>query len=173
MNFFKKIWHRRREQKPRPLRIEGVKTTLTPAPDDGELAAQALLESLIYGDKATRRKVINRKARKPAGPGDRHDADYYRQLSDRIRDARQEEARLATRYVAFCEQELHSGGTPPAELEGGLYRHLDTVEREDGDLKRRWQHCLAECIVRKTNAPIEREEGRPQVTATEDMGKKD
>ena len=37
-------------------------------------------------------------------------------------------------------------------LEAELYKRVDTVEREQGDLKRRWQHCLADIIVRRMKA---------------------
>ena len=40
---------------PEPLRIEGVTTKMTPHPDDAEVAAQALLESLSDPDAASRK----------------------------------------------------------------------------------------------------------------------
>ncbi len=43
---FWKIFRRKGTREPRPLRIDGVKTTMTPEPDDAELAAQALLETM-------------------------------------------------------------------------------------------------------------------------------
>ena len=36
-----------------------------------------------------------------------------------------------------------------ATLERGLYKHQDAVEREGGELLRRWQKCLAETILNK------------------------
>ena len=152
MNFLKYIKRgKAREQKPlpKPLRIEGVKTVMTPEPDDAELAAQALLESL-YSPQC---------GQPSTGDGDRkkggeevRDAAYYRSLADRIRAAHEAEARAALRYVSYCEQELKTADAQKlAELERGLYRYLDTVEREKGGLKARWQHALAEVIVGQMN----------------------
>ena len=124
-----------------PFRMEGVRIVMTPRPDDAELAAQALLETLCE-------KLGRSRRGKQADPG-QGTPEYYRLLSRRIQDGRAAESRAALRIVAYTEQELQSGGTPPSELEAGLYRHFDAVEREGGDLLRRWQHCLAECIVRQ------------------------
>jgi hypothetical protein len=166
MEFFKRIFRRRKQFKaqPKQLRIDGVKTTLTPTPDDAELAAQALLESRIYGDKE------QRKATKKAKP-QQGTAEYYRELSDRIRATHEQDVHAATRYVAYVEQELarvngamerqSDGATesvdsevresvnPYTDLEHGLFKHQDTVEREGGELLKRWQKCLAECILRQ------------------------
>ena len=38
---------RKEHREAQPLRIEGCRTHLTPEPDDAELAAQALLESIV------------------------------------------------------------------------------------------------------------------------------
>lgn len=149
MKLFKNIFRRKVMKDPvRTMRIDGVKTALTPAPDDAELAAQALLETMCDGRSRRKEERDKKKHRSSKA----HDAAYYRQLSDRVREARKEESRLATRYVAYCEQELQSGGTPPTELEEGLFRHQTAAERDGGELKRRWQHCLAECVVRQMAA---------------------
>lgn len=81
-------------------------------------------------------------------------AAYYKQLAFRIRQAH-EEARLRTvRFMAFVEQELKKSDLPMTGegslgmLEAELYKQTDTVEREGGELKNRWQHCLATVTVR-------------------------
>lgn len=120
---------------------------MTAAPDDSELAAQALLESRIYGDKDQRRKA--RKTSEPA----QGTPEYYQHLSQKIRDSRAAERRLTMRYLSYCEEqlalpkELYVGQID--EMEQELYKRQDVAEREGGELLRRWQHCLAECIVRQ------------------------
>ena len=148
MNFIKKILCRRKQFKPQPrqLRIDGVKTTLTPTPDDAELAAQALLESRIYGDKTQRRKKQTLPQPLPQKEGER-DAEYYRQLSEKIKESHAADARSATRFVAYVEEQLKDQASDFAELEHGLFKHQDTVEREGGELLKRWQKCLAECLL--------------------------
>lgn len=129
---------------PKPLRIEGAVTTMTPEPDDAEMAALALFESL--SPDPSPKKKGGKKQTEPH-PAEKGTAEYYHALAERVHEVRAAEVRMAMRYVAYCEQELlHNPQL--AELERGLYRHLDTVEREGGELKRRWQHCLAEVIVR-------------------------
>ena len=129
---------------------------LTPEPDNAELAAQALLESMCDG--RGKKEDAGRKRQ----PSDTHDTAYYHQLADRIQAAHAAEIRAALRYVAYCEQELQKmeEGMGKMEddrqasviehLERDLYRHLGTVEREGGELKKRWQNCMAECVVRQT-----------------------
>lgn len=146
MNFLKYI-KKGKAREPKPLRIKGVTTELTPEPDDAELAAQALLESLASPKREQAR--TDSEDRKKDGTGQR-DAGYYRSLADTIREAHEAEARAAMRYVAYCEQELPTANIETlAQLERGLYRYTDTVEREKGDLKARWQHCLADVIVKQ------------------------
>ena len=152
------IFRRQERSNPLPLRIEGCVTALTPQPDDAELAAEALLESLAAhpnhknGIKKLRGDGKSAKEKEP----EKGTAAYYRRLSDRICECREIEARLATRYVSYCEMELKNPLMPlgqVASLERELYRRLDIVEREGGDLKRRWQHCLATVTVRLMNVP--------------------
>lgn len=152
MNFIKKIFCRRKQFNPQPkqLRIDGCKATLTPTPDNAELAAQALLESRIYGDK-TQRKAA--KKRQPSAivhqPSSTHDAQYYQELSEKIKESREHDARMATRYVSYVEEQLKDQASDFAELEHGLYKYQDAVEREGGELLKRWQKCLAECILKQ------------------------
>ena len=130
-----------------PLRIEGVApAAMTPEPDDAELAAQALLELL-----AGRAPGKEDGAERP----EEGTAEYYRLLADRIRQAHAKAELRTRRFVAWCEQELKRGDIPLdgkdslAQMETELYKRIDTVDREGGELKRRWQHCLAEVIVRR------------------------
>ena len=154
MNFIRRIFNRKvfrghGQREPKPLRIEGVKTPMTPQPDDAELAAQALLESLAQKP---------RKAKDRPEPG-QGTPEYYRQLSEKIRQTRAAEARLTMRYLAYCEEqlalpnELYVGQV--GEMERELYKRQDVAEREGGELLRRWQHCLAEVIVRQMSAASE------------------
>jgi len=86
------------------------------------------------------------------------DAAYYRQLADRIRQAHEAATQRTLRFVAFVEQELQKPSLPlsgPGSLgllEAELYKRLDVIERRGGELKKRWQHCLATVIVRRMQA---------------------
>jgi len=139
-----------------PLRIEGVKPApLTPEPDDAELAAQALLETLASpeqnrNDDISEYRNNEKQDGKTAQP---RDAAYYHALADRIRTARTAEARLVMRLLASVEEQL---AEPTAlyrgqwgDTERKLYRAMDIAEREGGELHRRWQHCLANVLVRR------------------------
>lgn len=133
---------------PRPLRIEGVTPApLTAEPDDAELAAQALLESLSG--------IAHRKPDPEAQEGT---AAYYRQLAGKIRLAHEAAVLRAMRFMAFVEQELQKPDLPVSGpgslglLEAELYKRIDVIERAGGELKRRWQHCLADVTVRLMQA---------------------
>lgn len=164
MNFVRRIF-KRKEFKPQPkqLRMDGVKTEMTAEPDDAELAAQALLESMTDGGSKPQ-KSDKESMPKSDHP---HDADYYRRIADHIRQAHEVSRTRALRFVAFCEQELKKKDLPmtgPGSLgllERELYKRIDTVEREGGDLLQRWQHCLAEVIVRQNKASGEGDDSRP------------
>ena len=164
-----------------PLRIEGVKPApLTPEPDDAELAAQALLESMCdvrskkedgrckmedvrskMEDVNHQSSAISHHTSKSHHPSkSHHTSEYYHALADRIRTARSAEARLTMRLLASVEEQL---AEPTAlykgqwgDTEHKLYRAMDIAEREGGELKSRWQHCLANVIVRRMEE--EREE---------------
>ena len=160
-----------------PLRIEGTKPApLTPEPDDAELAAQALLESMCdvrskmedvrdaAADAHQPSAIIHQPSKShqpiPADAPTRslsaishHTSEYYHALADRIRTARTAEARLVMRLLASVEEQL---GEPTAlyrgqwgDTERKLYRAMDVAEREGGELHRRWQHCLANVLVRQ------------------------
>lgn len=138
---------------PVPLRIEGVKPApLTPEPDDAELAAQALLESMC--DVRSKMEDVRDVAADAHQPSVR-DAQYYHALADRIRLARDQATLRTMRFVTWCEHELEKRDLPIegkgslAQMEAELYKRIDTIERVGGELKRRWQHCLANVIVRR------------------------
>ena len=166
MNFIRRMFKRKvfrgnGQREPRPLRIEGVKTAMTPQPDDAELAAQALLESKKHQSSS----IIHQPSSHQ--PSDVHDVAYYKQLSERIKASRAAEARMTMRYLAYCEDKLkmydgrrmtddvESQSSAVAEMERGLYKRQTIAEREGGELLRRWQHCLAEVIVRQMPAESE------------------
>lgn len=151
MNTIKKLLHNilrigsQQRCEPQPLSVKGyARAPLTPEPDDDELAAQALLEILAgagRGDDA--------KTEEP----EKGTAEYYEALAEKIRRAHVAERKAAMRATAYCEERLQQGrltdsGEGSAEaITAVLYSHLDTVDREGGELKRRWQHCLAEATV--------------------------
>ena len=134
-----------------PLRIEGIgPAPMTPEPDDAELAAMAYLEYSVLPPKLGGNQRGLRSALPLGSSKNKHTAkpqtqEYYQQLSKRVQDGRALEARLALRYVAYCEEMLKEA--PDADTLGtlmqGLFKHQDAAEREGGELKRRWQHCVA------------------------------
>ena len=132
-----------------PLRIEGVRTRLTPEPDEKEVGAMALLEMMRGGGKNERNGRDGRDGKAAPQKGT---AEYYRTLSEKIREAHAAERRMALRCIAYTEQELALPHPDLAALENGLFRHITTIEREKGDLKERWQHCLADITVRQMRA---------------------
>jgi len=160
MKWFKNIFRHKEKQEPQPLRIEGVPPApLTAEPDDAELAAAAFLEHMC--DVRGKREDVEGK-RQPSAvnrqASDVHDVKYFRALAERIRQAHDATRLRTMRLVAFCEQELKKADLP---LEGPgslgllnveLMKRIDTIERVGGDLKRRWQHCLAEVTVRLMQA---------------------
>lgn len=165
MNFIRRIFNRKifrghGQREPKPLRIEGVRTTMTPAPDDAELASAALLESLASPmDNGKWTMGNSRRGRKGKTEPKQGTPEYYRQLSEKIRQTRAAEARLTMRYLTYCEEqlalpkELYVGQI--GEMEAELYKRQAIAEREGGEQLRRWQHCLAECIVRQMSAASE------------------
>lgn len=143
---------------------------MTPEPDDAEKAAAALLDSLS-DDRENRAKEIDTFS--PDGEAGR---GLYLALSERIREGREMEERVCLRWLTYCEQQLKAHKTlpvregssgakntsearlssPTGEREDGLlfslqrelYARQDIADRVGGELKNRWQHCLAEVTVR-------------------------
>lgn len=149
MSIFK---HKQKPSKPEPLHVNGVKpATITAAPDDREIAAQALLE--LMTDKHPTKPQADNKPQASV-----HDRRYYDRLADRIGKAHVASRRRTQRFVTFCEYQLQKHDLPVTGdgslqlLEVELYKRIDIVEREGGDLKTRWQHCLAEVTVRLMTA---------------------
>lgn len=179
MTIFKKIFHRKprgndpkADAAPQPLRIEGVpEAPFTPEPDDAELAAEAVLELMIRGGQSNRSTPGNQNTQSNQNNPTAQTADYYRQLASRIREAHAKAARQATRFIYNCELELQKPLLPlygPGSvqlLETELYKRIDVVDREGGELKRRWQHCLAEVTIRLMNAQPQEE--KPHTDNTE------
>ena len=133
---------------------------MTPEPDDAELAAQAILETLASDSRVSsfKSKVSSKKKKTPETRNlkpETRDAKYYNDLASRIRQAHEAARQRTLRFVTFCEEQLQQKDLPDVGkgslslLEAELYKRIDTVEREGGDLKRRWQHCLAEVTVRR------------------------
>lgn len=155
MKSLKNIFHKKQKQEPKPLRVEGVKPApMTPEPDDAELAAAALLEHMSEIKGASRNNDMPESRDSDKMKDAPHDAAYFKALAERIRKAH-ESARLRTqRFLAFCEQELKKPDLPkegPGSLgllRAELFKRLDVVDRHDGELKTRWQHCLAMVLVR-------------------------
>ena len=185
MKFFKNLFLRKPHGNPlplgggregaAPLRIEGIpEAPFTAEPDDAELAAQALLELMAQQAQKTR------EGRKAAGsapvgsPDGEMGAAYYRALASRIREAHAKAALQATRFIYNCELELQKphlplyGGGSVQMLETELYKRIDIIEREGGELKRRWQHCLAEVTVRLMNSTPQEEKSHTGNTEKKD-----
>lgn len=167
-----------KQVEPQPLRIEGVKDApLTAEPDERELAAQALLEVIAERRNAKKHDKSHEthKSHRPheTQKEERRDAAYYRRLSRKIQAAHEASRLRLTRFLAFCEWKLKDKHLPwygegsVALLETELYKRLDVVEREGGELKTRWQHCLADVTVRMMQAPPS-----PEHTETEEVTQK-
>ena len=154
-------WFHKKQQKeePRPFRVAGITDApITPVPDDAELAAEALMDSLASAAAKPQHSKKGATAEPPHT--EKGTVAYYEHLAEKIRSAHITAAQHTTRFVAWVEEELKKPNLPmngPGSLpllEAELYKRIDTVEREGGELKQRWQHCLAEVTVRimeKTN----------------------
>lgn len=177
---------RRNKQKepeiPQPLKIDGVgEAPITMEPDNAELAAQALLEVMIDKQKRRRKKSdIYEASCKDGKSGESVESDkpntlqtseYYHQLSDRIRKAYASSRQRTLRFLCYCEQQLRNQDIPlyGADslniMQAELYKRIDVVDREGGDIKARWQHCLAEVTLRQMEASArsdEAEEGKEE-----------
>lgn len=153
-SWLKKLFHRDHSQhtKPQRLAVEGVPAApLTPEPDDAELATEMLLDVLEKGESRDGNgKEKGEEGKKKEG----RDSAYYNAMAERIKNAQAIASFRATRFVAWCEDQLKRPDLPvtgPGSLQlmdAELYKRIDTVERMGGELKRRWQHCLAEVTVR-------------------------
>lgn len=171
---FRNLFNRKRKDtpqepatEPQTLAIEGIpQAPLTPEPDEAELAAQALLELMAAKQHGNRHgKGARRNNDITASPDNEKEeavtprtASYYRHLARKMREAREATQLRVTRFLAFVEQELKKPNLPTygdgslGLLEAELYKRIDIVEREGGELKRRWQRCLALVTVRLMDA---------------------
>lgn len=180
------IFFRQNRQKepetPQPLKIDGVgEAPVTMEPDNAELAAQALLEVMIDKQKQRRKKSdiydkseTSVKSDKSGStkPDFLQTSEYYHQLSDRIRQAYASSRHRTLRFLCYCEQQLRNQDIPlyGADslnlMQAELYKRINVVDREGGDIKARWQHCLAEVTLRQIEASArsddEDEEGKEE-----------
>ena len=177
------IFRRNRQKKPetpQPLKIDGVgEAPMTMEPDKVELAAQALLEVMIDKQKRRRKKSdvsdkseTSEKSGESGKPNTLQTSEYYHQLSDRIRKAYASSRQRTLRFLCYCEQQLRNQDIPlyGADslniMQAELYKRIDVVDREGGDIKARWQHCLAEVTLRQIEASArsddEDEEGKEE-----------
>ncbi|MDY5183185.1 MAG: hypothetical protein SPK35_05725 [Prevotella sp.] len=179
------IFRRNRQKEPetlQPLKIDGInETPMTMEPDKAELAAQALLEVMLDKQKRRRKKADVSEASDKAGKSDEsgesgkpntlQTSEYYHQLSDRIRQAYASSRQRTLRFLCYCEQQFRNQDIPlyGADslnlMQAELYKRIDVVDREGGDIKARWQHCLAEVTLRQMEASArsdEAEEGKEE-----------
>lgn len=159
------IFKRKKLVSPMPLRIQGIEVApMTPEPDDAEKAAKAILEIMLAKNAKKKRGRLKPKGCKEGKDkkecADANSVTYYQHLSEHIREAYRVTRQRALRFLCFCEQQLEDSKLPAyghgsvALLEAELYKRLDIVEREGGDMKKRWQNCLAEVTLRLMNAPL-------------------
>lgn len=152
---------------------------MTMEADNAELAAQALLEVMLDKQKRRRKKAdvsdkseTSEKSGESGKPNTLQTSEYYHQLSDRIRQAYASSRQRTLRFLCYCEQQLRNKDIPlyGADslnlMQAELYKRIDVVDREGGDIKARWQHCLAEVTLRQMEASArsddEEEEGKEE-----------
>ena len=177
------IFFRQNRQKepetPQTLKIDGVgEAPMTMEADNAELAAQALLEVMLDKQKRRRKKSdvsdkseTSEKSGESGKPNTLQTSEYYHQLSDRIRKAYASSRQRTLRFLCYCEQQLRNqhialyGADSLNIMQAELYKRIDVVDREGGDIKARWQHCLAEVTLRQMEASArsdEAEEGKEE-----------
>lgn len=180
------IFRRNRQKEPetpQPLKIDGVgEAPMTMEPDNAELAAQALLEVMLDKQKQRRKKadvyedsdnaVKSVESVEPGKPNTLQTSEYYHQLSDRIRQAYASSRQRTLRFLCYCEQQLRNHDIPLFGagslnlLQTELLKRIDVVDRVGGEIKARWQHCLAEVTLRQIEASArsddEDEEGKEE-----------
>lgn len=149
MQPLKRLFHhknKKKEEEAKPLKIEGVSPApMTPEPDSAEIAAQALLDRMA--EIRTQEDTGGEETTEGS-------SEYYHTLAKKIHCARKASNLRASRFLTFCEQELKKPDLPKEGdgslglLEAELYKRIDTIEREGGELKERWQRCLARVTVR-------------------------
>ncbi len=174
---------RKGPETPQPLKIDGVgEAPMTIEPDKAELAAQALLEVMLDKQKQRRKKADVYEASDKAGksgesgesgkPNFLQTSEYYHQLSDRIRQAYASSRQRTLRFLCYCEHQLRHHDIPLYGagslnlLQVELLKRINVVDRAGGEIKARWQHCLAEVTLRQIEASArsddEDEEGKEE-----------
>lgn len=178
------IFFRQNRQKepetPQTLKIDGVgEAPMTMEADNAELAAQALLEVMLDKQKRRRKKSdvsdkseTSEKSGESGKPNTLQTSEYYHQLSDRIRKAYASSRQRTLRFLCYCEQQLRNQDIPlyGADslniMQAELLKRIDVVDRVGGEIKARWQHCLAEVTLRQIEASVrsddEDEEGKEE-----------
>lgn len=179
------IFRRNRQKEPetpQPLKIDGVgEAPMTMEPDKAELAAQALLEVMIDKQKRRWKKAdvfdkseTSEKSDKSGStkPNFLQTSEYYHQLSDRIRQAYASSRQRTLRFLCYCEHQLRNQDIPLFGagslnlLQAELLKRIDVVDRAGGEIKARWQHCLAEVTLRQIEVSArsddEDEEGKEE-----------
>lgn len=153
---------------------------MTMEPDKVELAAQALLEVMIDKQKRRRKKADAPSKSETSEKSDKsgstkpnlQTSEYYHQLSGRIRQAYASSRQRTLRFLCYCEQQLRNPGIPLFGagslnlMQAELLKRIDLVDRVGGEIKARWQHCLAEVTLRQIEASArsddEYEEGKEE-----------
>ena len=138
---------------------------MTMEADNAELAAQALLEVMLDKQKRRRKKSdvsdkseTSEKSGESGKPDTLQTSEYYHQLSDRIRQAYGSSRQRTLRFLCYCEQQLRNHDIPLFGagslnlLQAELLKRIDVVDRVGGEIKARWQHCLAEVTLRQIEA---------------------
>ena len=179
------IFRRNRQKEPetlQPLKIDGVgEAPMTMEPDNAELAAQALLEVMLDKQKRRRKKVDANDADASDKSGKSGKADkakdtlqtvtYYHELADRIRQAYTSSRQRILRFICYCEQQLRKQDIPLYGagslnlMQAELLKRIDVADRVGGEIKARWQHCLAEVTLRQMEASArsdDEEEGKEE-----------
>ena len=152
---------------------------MTMEADNAELAAQALLEVMLDKQKRRRKKAdvsdkseTSEKSGESGKPNTLQTSEYYHQLSDRIRQAYASSRQRTLRFLYYCEQQLRNQDIPLFGagslnlMQAELLKRIDLVDRVGGEIKARWQHCLAEVTLRQIEASArsddEYEEGKEE-----------
>lgn len=156
----------KRPETPQTLKIDGVgEAPMTMEADNAELAAEALLEVMIGKQKRRRKKADVSDKSETSGKSvesGKHNtlqtSEYYHQLSDRIRQAYASSRQRTLRFLCYCEQQLRNQNIPLFGagslnlMQAELLKRIDVVDRVGGEIKARWQHCLAEVTLRQIEA---------------------
>ena len=157
---------RKESETPQPLKIDGInEAPITMEPDNAELAAEALLEIMVEKRKFRKKASSdvldesNISGHPSSSAADTSQTvTYYHELADRIRQAYASSRQRTLRFLCYCEQQLRNKDIPlyGADslnlMQAELLKRIDVVDRVGGEIKARWQHCLAEVTLRQIEA---------------------